>query len=325
MRRRAEDSRNAEERAGSPPQSRVSSSPPQIPPRGITPYDCGRSVLVVEVLEWLETGDVGIAHRDVALRNGISLKQIRAAVREGTVRKIRGPWLAKPDASGDLVDAAVAGARVGCLSAARHRGWWLPEGVDESLHLHFRASGRSAEFAGVAHWTKSVAPASPTSLVASVEDSLSHIAVCLDPESARVVWESAIRTEGLAVAALRRVKWTTRAAHALAACVSDLSDSGLESIFLVRLSPWGLPIRQQVMLAGRFVDFLIGERLVVQVDGFAFHSSSAQRTSDVAHDAELRLRGYSVLRFTYAQIVHDWASVERAIARAIAAGLHLAA
>ena len=91
------------------------------------------------------------------------------------------------------------------------------------------------------------------------------------------------------------------------------------------MSAWGLPIRQQIHLAGRPVDVLIGERLVVQIDGYAFHSSSAQRTRDVAHDAELRLRGYEVLRFTYAQVIHDWPSVERAISRAIAAGAHRAA
>jgi hypothetical protein len=31
-----------------------------------------------------------------------------------------------------------------------------------------------------------------------------------------------------------------------------------------------------------------------------------------------------VLRFTYAQVVHDWDFVERTIARAIATGAHLA-
>lgn len=84
----------------------------------------------------------------------------------------------------------------------------------------------------------------------------------------------------------------------------------------------GLPIRQQTVLAGRPVDFLIGDRLVVQVDGHAYHSSAADRGRDAAHDAELRLRGYHVLRFTYSQVLHDWPAVERSIARAVAAGLH---
>ena len=107
--------------------------------------------------------------------------------------------------------------------------------------------------------------------------------------------------------------------------MNGLSDSGLETIFVYRLSGWGLPIRQQIVLAGARVDILIGERLVVQIDGYAFHSSSAQRSRDVAHDAELQLRGYTVLRFTYAQVIYGWPGVERAITRALAAGAHLAA
>lgn len=34
--------------------------------------------------------------------------------------------------------------------------------------------------------------------------------------------------------------------------------------------------------------------------------------------------GYTVLRFTYSQVMHDWPMVERTIARAIATGKHLA-
>ena len=45
---------------------------------------------------------------------------------------------------------------------------------------------------------------------------------------------------------------------------------------------------------------------------------------DIAHDAELALRGYTVMRLSYAQIVHDWPAVERSIRRALAARLHLA-
>ena len=83
-----------------------------------------------------------------------------------------------------------------------------------------------------------------------------------------------------------------------------------------------LRVRQQVYLAGKPVDVLVGEWRVIQIDGWAYHSSSAQRSADIAHDAELRLRGYTVLRFSYAQVVHGAAGVERVIRRALAAGLH---
>ncbi|MET0735166.1 MAG: DUF559 domain-containing protein, partial [Microbacterium sp.] len=73
------------------------------------------------------------------------------------------------------------------------------------------------------------------------------------------------------------------------------------------------------------VDALIGDRLVIQVHGYEHHATSAQRSKDIAHDAELRLRGYTVLRFSYAQVVHESRLVEATIRRAVAAGLHLAA
>ncbi|MEU1972217.1 DUF559 domain-containing protein [Microbacterium sp. NPDC019599] len=172
------------------------------------------------------------------------------------------------------------------------------------------------------HWRVPVAPAPTRQLVDSIENALSHIAGCLTEESALLVWESAVRLERLSVDALRRVAWTSVAARNCAHSVNGLSDSGLETLAVVRLTPWGIPIRQQILIAGHRVDLLIGERLVVQIDGFAHHSTSAQRTRDTAHDAELALRGYTVLRFTYAQVVHDWPAVERVIARAIASGAH---
>ena len=138
-----------------------------------------------------------------------------------------------------------------------------------------------------------------------------------------MIWESAIRMERLDIEALRLVQWREPRSRVLAEEVVGLSDSGLETIVVVRLSGWGVPLRQQVQLAGHRVDIVIGSHLVVQIDGYAHHSSSAQRGSDVAHDAELRLRGYTVLRFSYAQIVHDWEDVERTLQAAIARGLHL--
>lgn len=277
----------------------------------------------MQLSDWI-TSKGGILHRQVVTEARWPPHALRTAVACGSVEVVRRTWFATTSAPVDELAAAHAGARIACLSLARARRWWMPDDVDPHRHLsrppHARAAPRNAE--DVVHWSKPVAPASALNLYESIEDALAHIAGCAAPESARVMWESAIRIERLSIEALRRVRWTTRAAARLAHEVSDLSDSGLESIFLVRLGPWGVPIRQQHVVAGRPVDFLIAERLVVQVDGHAHHSSAADRARDAAHDAELRLRGYSVLRFTYAQVLHDWQMVERTIARALAAGLH---
>jgi very-short-patch-repair endonuclease len=51
------------------------------------------------------------------------------------------------------------------------------------------------------------------------------------------------------------------------------------------------------------VDFLwSGERLVVEVDSYRYHSDRATFRSDRARDRELKLRGYEVLRFTDLEI-----------------------
>jgi very-short-patch-repair endonuclease len=157
-----------------------------------------------------------------------------------------------------------------------------------------------------------------------VEDALAHVALCFVREHALSVWESAIRVESLDHESLRAVRWPSGASRELAVTVEGKSDSGIETLFVVRVRPWGVPLRQQVILAGRPVEVVVGSHLVVQIDGFAHHSSPADRGRDVAHDAELRLRGYTVFRFTYAQIVHGWDQVEATVAAAIARGLHLA-
>ena len=266
----------------------------------------------------------GIVHRSLLLAAGASPRSLRAAVATGELERVRRYWVASPSAPPMLRAAAGSSARLACVSAARHRGWWMPDGTDPRLHLHVLPHAEPPRVPSVAHWTRPVVPLPRHALVEAVEDTLEHVAGCADRETALVLWESACRTERLSVGQLRRVRWRSAAARELAEEVSGLHDSGLESIFGARLRGWPVRIRYQAVVAGRRVDALVGERLVVQVDGFAFHSTAADRTRDLVHDRELAARGYTVLRFSYAEVIHDWPAVERALRRALAQGAHLA-
>lgn len=276
----------------------------------------------MNVVEWLSTRG-GIAHRRDAAARGFTPDHVRAAIRAGRVQRVRAQWIALAEAPADLVAAASATARLTCTSLARRRGWWIPDGATHGIHLHVGPNAHRHRQDAVLHWSAPLVDRGERILTASVEDALAHIAQCFDHEDALAIWESAIRVESLDIESLRAVRWRGAACRALAGTVRGLSDSGIETVFVVRLSPWGVPIRQQVRLAGHRVDVVIGTHLVVQIDGFAHHSTSADRSRDVAHDAELRLRGYTVLRFTYAQIIHQWERVEQTVAAAIARGLHL--
>lgn len=282
-------------------------------------------VIPSDVAAWVDAAG-GIAHRRSVLDAGFPVRVLREAVAVGELRMVRRAWCVTARAPADLLAAASAGGRLTCVSLARRRGWWVPDGIPERHHVHLRPGASSSGLhvdGPVAHWTKPLGPVSPTILEASVEDALAHIAGCLARTEALVLWESAARAEALAPETLRAVPWTSIAARELAAAVTGLSDSGLETLLFAPLRERGIPVLQQARIAGRFVDGLVGERLVVQVDGFAFHETSAQRTADVAHDAELRLRGYTVLRFTYRQVVHERGAVQRTLQRALAQRLHL--
>lgn len=278
----------------------------------------------MDVAQWV-TAHGGIVHRQQILDAGVPAHRMRAAITRGEVDRVRRYWIATASAPALLVEAARSSARLACVSAASHRGWWIPPGLDGAVHVTVRADGRPPGDGIVAHWSSPLVPLPAHHLVESVPDSLNHIASCLAFEHALVVWESALRHERLHPDAIARMSWRTPAARRLAAVAADRSDSGLETIFVVRLTPWGVPIRQQVAIAGHRVDVLIGDRLVVQLDGFAFHSSPRDRQRDLTHDRELATRGYTVLRFTYRDVVSDWPAVERTITNALAQGAHLAA
>ena len=111
------------------------------------------------------------------------------------------------------------------------------------------------------------------------------------------------------------------AARKLLEACTPFSDSGLESIVFRRLRWLKTPLRQQAHMLCKRVDLLIGRKLVVQMDG-ATHTG-AQRDSDIRHDAELHQRGYTVVRVSYHQVMHQWEATEGLILQAIARGLHL--
>ncbi|WP_439278495.1 endonuclease domain-containing protein [Microbacterium sp. A93] len=154
---------------------------------------------------------------------------------------------------------------------------------------------------------------------------LFHVARCQPRADALAIWESALNKKLINIDILKAVAWHSDAANSLAALASALSDSGLETHFVELMRAVGVNVRQQVWIDGHPVDALIGDRLIVQLDGFAFHSNAGDRRRDIAADVRLRLLGFTVLRFDYQQVLFQPKWVQESIRIAMAQGLHLAA
>ena len=127
--------------------------------------------------------------------------------------------------------------------------------------------------------------------------------------------------------------WSTSAACRTARSAARL-ESGLslvdarsgslpESLLRVALVDAGLPVEPQAHVPGvGRVDFLV-DGVIVEVDGFAYHSGRDQYREDRRRDRAAHRLGYVVLRYTFEEVVHDgrgWWRRSRASAASIGGG-----
>jgi very-short-patch-repair endonuclease len=149
------------------------------------------------------------------------------------------------------------------------------------------------------------------------------------PELERAAAEAQVRrlVRGRDLLALLVRNPRHRGAATLRALIESEADPAMtrseaERRFLSLIRAAELPAPEVNVRVGRHeVDFLWRESgLVVEVDGFRFHSSTAAFERDRARDAELLALGFHVMRVTWRQIVTRPEAMLVRLAQAIAAG-----
>lgn len=269
----------------------------------------------------------GVATRAEAVRLGTSASRLFTAVGAGALLRPRRGWYCLPQLDARLVEAIRVGGRAACSTAAvaTHGLWDLG---DARLHVavprrasrlrapddkRVRLSGRPDV---VVHWSRE--DPGGNRLGVSVAESLRQVLECHGADATFVLLESALHrrrlsgTHGLTSEWPRDLRWMLDRA--------GFSESGAESLLKLMLLRRRIQFRQQIVFDGiGRVDFLIGDRLVVEVDSLAHHSTPV---ADRARDAKLSMRGLRVLRFMYSQILHEPELVLAAILAAIARGDH---
>lgn len=252
---------------------------------------------------------------------GLRRAQFEAAIGGGTLRRVRNGWVALPDADPLLVSAVRLGVVLSCITQARRLGVWV-HAERPALHVAVApgSSGGKPDSIRV-HWAKPPIPRPPGALTDPIENVLALVAECEPFEQALATWESALNKGLVEREALANLPLRARARRVLDDA-SPFADAGLETYLRPRLRWLRLPIRAQTWIAGHRVDALLGERLILQIDGA--HHVGAQRSEDIRHDAALTLLGYHVIRISYPQMMNEWPMVQDLIMRAVAQGLHRA-
>lgn len=276
-----------------------------------------------ELSAWLDARN-GVSHSSDARAAGYTVYDIAGAVAAGSVQRVRRSWLVRSDCDARRVAAAKVSGRVTCVSGAALRGFWIPNTVSD-LETHVAVTGTASRIPSKdlrLHWGSGPAPVGRNANEDPVLNVMFHVAHCLSRRDALTVWNSAVQRKAVEAEVLARVAWRSTQAAELAAVATSLSDSGLETVFVDGMRASGITVRQQVWIDGHPVDGLIGTSLVTQIDGFAHHSSPADRRRDLEADARLIARGYVVLRFDYYQLLFQWDQVLETILTAIAQGVH---
>lgn len=273
----------------------------------------------------------GVAPTYRLLGMGWTGRALSAAVHRGAIIRVRQGWYASALESEENLAAWRVGGRLTCLSGAAHYG--LSIRSDNALHVAVTlTSSRLRDPSDPRH---RLVPDSPTvihwrarrsggAFAESPLNCLIDMCQCEPPEFVVAAVDSALRL-GL----VSRAAWA-RAVAAMPlrlrlqlADVDGRSESIIESLTRFRCRRLGLHVRIQVGLApGLRVDFLLGETLVVEVDGREHHSDPAAFERDRVRDARLAALGYRVLHFSYRQVMYNWPAVEAAILAAAGRGDH---
>ncbi|QJU53264.1 DUF559 domain-containing protein [Herbiconiux sp. KACC 21604] len=264
---------------------------------------------------------------------GVSTREVRASVRRGEVVRVRQGWLALAGADRELAGAVRVGGCLSCTSVLRRHGIWCAH--DRRLHVRLAPNvGRvrspldrrlplSHDHAVRVH--RPAWASASTRAADDIVTALAQAVVCQSRLDAVASLDSALNQRLITPAQLEQALGLLPAKHrAYGLLVDGTAQSGLETKARLALRSRGVRVRSQVWVpeVGR-VDLVVGDRLVVELDGWEWHSRPADFEEDRRRSRGLAAQGFRELRFSYRQVTHDWAECERVVLALVRADEHL--
>ena len=292
-----------------------------------------------------------VARVATLLARGVSRAGLRTGLAAGLVLRPRHGWIVSPLADRDQLRAIAAGGRIGCVSALRRFGVW--SGVDDTLHLqvhrtasrvHPSARSPAAESIGVwhpsvpssrsrtrtvrlasdaaprVHWAVERMPRAALDWITSPQSALACALRCLDAEHGSAAIDSALH-EG--VLTRRQVdEIVSSLPDRTTALVDEFTgrpESGVESLFVRRVTKAGFQVEPEVDLAGfgRY-DGVINGCVLFEVDGRGFHSGAGEFFADRDRTLVGLAFGVPVIRPSARHVTEEWPLTLAAVTRTVA-------
>ena len=255
-------------------------------------------------------------------RAGVSWYSLWTALRDGHVERLRRGAYALPACDPAIRAAVLLGGVLACTSAASALG--LPVLVPHGIHVVVARSWGHARQAGVTVHRRHLAEQDREGITTSLLRTVVDCARELPLREAVVICDAALRA-GLDHGALRSAALAarglgSRAVRAVAAVADARAESPIESCLRLIAREYGRVDAQAWISGVGRVDLVLDGWLVLEADGFEFHSDRRSYREDRRRDNALVAAGYTILRFGYEDIVHNEAMVRCLIADVLARG-----
>lgn len=269
----------------------------------------------------------GVAAHHALVRDDSERNTLRNLVRVGLVQRPARATYALPGAPAALVAAARFGGHVDCVSAVALHGIDL---IDAPAQTHLavpvgKSCGRwpRAELAVVRRHRTTLLAQSPdhAAPVQPLARALARMLSCRPRDEAVEALDAALHRERVTKDEVARhlPANAPRAVRTALALGDARTDSGIETRARLALVDDGLAPLVHVRHTGiGEVDFQV-EHVIVECDGFAYHSGRHEYRQDRWRDRELVSRGFVVLRFTFEDVVRDPGVVPAAVRAALSA------
>lgn len=243
---------------------------------------------------------------------------IETAVAAGLLERPAPGFLLAPGTDERIIRARHVRGRLTCASAAEILGYPLVERPGR-IHVAVPTTralrpSRTRPLTGMRiHREKRITPMTLDGFpLVTPAEVVARCLVCLDELDALAIADAALRRGDVEREAVEELLTGRRhgVARSLLASASGRARSLIESRLRRFLASSGHEVEHGIPIEGvGEVDFLINGRLVIETDGYEFHSRRADWLHDHWRDQQLLARGFVVLRLTYEDVMAGQASV----------------
>lgn len=255
-----------------------------------------------------------------SLQDTVGVATVARLIREQKAIRIRRGWIAVGNAPQDQVLAVRRGGVLSCMSALKRQGVWVPE----DINLHVRGNQWAVRNRKGPFCRRFGRPEPEYGAMDDIPTALTYAARCLDAEGFVVVCDSLLHLKLMSFAEIEHLFGSAPdSLQRLLGRLDARAESGPESMMRFRLQSKNVDLEIQVEIDGvGRVDMLIGQWLIIEIDGYEYHGGKPMFTKDRLRFAAAHNLGYTPLGFSYEQVVFDQAATLDRIMTAIRNGAH---